>query len=304
VKKNILLCGLGLLTLTSFVAGQKPNASAGSIDFITAVSSRFVDARSVAIWLPRDYSPHKKYKVIYLQDGQNLFDSSTTWNHQEWGVDEHLQQLIDNKQIEPCIAVGIWNNGSKRHIEYFPQKPFESLDLQFQDSLIHQTKRNAETPMFAGEIVSDNYLLFLTKELIPYVEQHYSVSHKAKDRMIAGASMGGLISWYAALEYPGIFGNAACFSTHWPGIWPTDDPKKKIFQAFFNYAQSHPAKKTHWYFDHGTTGLDQYYDTYQKAMDAFYMKNPHFKSQVFEGFDHSEMSWSHHFEQAIIHLWK
>jgi enterochelin esterase-like enzyme len=304
VKKNILLCGLGLLTLTSFVAGQKPNASVGSIDFIPALSSRFVDARSIAIWLPRGYSPHKKYKVIYLQDGQNLFDSSTTWNHQEWGVDEHLQQLIDSKQIEPCIAVGIWNNGSKRHIEYFPQKPFESLDHQFQDSLIHQAKRNAETPMFAGEIISDNYLLFLTKELIPYVEQRYSVSHKAKDRIIAGASMGGLISWYAALKYPRIFGNAACFSTHWPGIWPADDPKKKIFQTFLNHAQSHPSKKTRWYFDHGTAGLDQYYDAYQKAMDAVYMKNPHFKSLVFEGFDHSEMAWSHHFEQAIIHLWK
>lgn len=300
----MLLIGLGLLTLTSYVTGQKPISSVGSIDFIPALSSRYVDARSIAIWLPSNYSTLQKYKVIYMQDGQNLFDSSITWNHQEWHIDEHLQQLIDNKQIEPCIAVGIWNNGSKRHIEYFPQKPFKSLDLLFQDSLIYKTKRNPETPMFAGEIISDNYLLFLTKELIPYVEEHYNVSRKAKDRLIAGASMGGLISWYAALEYPRIFGNAACFSTHWPGIWPADDPKQKIFQAFLSYANSHRAKKTHWYFDHGTNGLDQYYDPYQKAIDDVYMKNPNFKSLVFEGFDHSEMAWSHHFQQAIIHLWK
>ncbi len=300
----MLLIGLGLLTLTSYVTGQKPISSVGSIDFIPALSSRYVDARSIAIWLPSNYSTLQKYKVIYMQDGQNLFDSSITWNHQEWHIDEHLQQLIDNKQIEPCIAVGIWNNGSKRHVEYFPQKPFKSLDPLFQDSLIYKTKRNPETPMFAGEIISDNYLLFLTKELIPYVEEHYNVSRKAKDRLIAGASMGGLISWYAALEYPRIFGNAACFSTHWPGIWPADDPKKKIFQAFLSYANSHRSKKTHWYFDHGTNGLDLYYDPYQKAIDNVYMKNPKFKSLVFEGFDHSEMAWSHHFQQAIIHLWK
>jgi enterochelin esterase-like enzyme len=300
----MLLIGLGLLTLTSYVTGQKPNSSVGSLDFIPALSSRYVDARSIAIWLPSNYSTLQKYKVIYMQDGQNLFDSSITWNHQEWHIDEHLQQLIDNKQIEPCIAVGIWNNGSKRHVEYFPQKPFKSLDPLFQDSLIYKTKRNPETPMFAGEIISDNYLLFLTKELIPYVEEHYNVSRKAKDRLIAGASMGGLISWYAALEYPRIFGNAACFSTHWPGIWPADDPKKKIFQAFLSYANSHRSKKTHWYFDHGTNGLDQYYDPYQKAIDNVYMKNPKFKSLVFEGFDHSEMAWSNHFQQAIIHLWK
>jgi enterochelin esterase-like enzyme len=304
VKKHIFLFGLGLQTLTSFVVGQKPNASVGTIDFIPAFSSHYVDARSIAIWLPRDYSPHKKHKVIYLHDGQNLFDANITWNQQEWNIDEHLQQLIDNHQIEPCIAVGIWNNGAKRHVEYFPQKPFESLEKQYQDSLIQEAKRNPETPMFAGKINSDAYLLFIAKELIPYVQNHYSVSRKAKDCIIAGASMGGLISWYAALEYPKHFGNAACFSTHWPGIWPQDDPHQKIFRSFLRYAKIKKSKKTHWYFDHGTEGLDQFYDTYQKTIDALYADHPYFKSQVFQGFDHSEKAWSHHFEQAIIHLWK
>jgi enterochelin esterase-like enzyme len=242
--------------------------------------------------------------VIYLHDGQNLFDANITWNKQEWSVDEHLQNLIDQKQIEPCIAVGIWNNGAKRHVEYFPQKPFESLDQDFQDSLIQETKRNPETPMFAGKIYSDSYLLFITKELIPYIRVHYNASEKAKDCIIAGASMGGLISWYAALEYPNLFGNAACFSTHWPGIWPQDDPKRKIFTTFLIYAKQKTSNKTHWYFDHGTEGLDQYYETYQKEINALFSENTHFKSLIFDGFDHSEKAWSHHFEQAIIHLWK
>ena len=304
MKKHIFLFGLGLHTLTYLVVGQKPTASVGTIDFIPAFSSHYVDARSIAIWLPRDYSPHRKYKVIYLHDGQNLFDANITWNKQEWSVDEHLQNLIDQKQIEPCIAVGIWNNGAKRHVEYFPQKPFESLDQDFQDSLIQETKRNPETPMFAGKIYSDSYLLFITKELIPYIRVHYNASEKAKDCIIAGASMGGLISWYAALEYPSHFGNAACFSTHWPGIWPQDDPKRKIFTTFLNYAKQKTSNKTHWYFDHGTEGLDQYYETYQKEIDALFSENAHFKSLIFDGFDHSEKAWSHHFEQAIIHLWK
>lgn len=304
MKKLVLLMGLGLNTLTHLALCQKPESSVGQIDFIPAFSSEYVDSRSVAVWLPNGYSQDKKYKVVYLHDGQNLFDANITWNHQEWNIDEHLQHLIDNHQIEPCIAVGIWNNGSKRHIEYFPQKPFEMLEASFRDSLLTTTKRNEETPMFAGAIISDNYLLFLTKELIPYIEKNYSVGHKAQDRLIAGASMGGLISWYAVLEYPHVFDHAACFSTHWPGIWPKDDPEQKLFHAFHQYAQFKKKRNTHWYFDHGTEGLDQYYGPYQEKMNGVYAKNKHFKSRVHQGFDHSENSWSHHFEEAIIHLWK
>lgn len=304
MKNFILVMGLGLGTLARAGLCQKPESSVGQINFIQAFSSKYVDTRSVAVWLPNGYTEQKKYKVIYLHDGQNLFDANITWNHQEWNIDEHLQKLIDNHEIEPCIAVGIWNNGSKRHIEYFPQKPFETLEITFRDSLIKATKRNEDTPMFAGEIVSDHYLLFLTKELIPYIEKHFSVGRRSKDRLIAGASMGGLISWYAALEYPHVFGRAACFSTHWTGIWPKDDPQQILFKTFLDYASKKNNLNTHWYFDRGTEGLDQYYGPCQEKINVLYAKNKHFKSIVHEGFDHSEKSWSHHFEEAIIHLWK
>jgi enterochelin esterase-like enzyme len=303
VKKYMFLLGLGWMICTQNAKAQKPTPSVGRIDFIEKFPSQHVDARSFAVWLPRDYSPNKKYNVIYLHDGQNLFDSTITWNQQEWHIDEHLQKLIDSKKIKPCIAVGIWNNGEKRHVEYFPQKPFENLDSLFQDSLLH-VNRNPNTPMFAGKVISDQYLLFLTCELVPYIQSIYPIRKQAKHCTIAGASMGGLISWYAALEYPQTFGNAACFSTHWPGIWPADDQKKKIFQAFLNYAQSHPSKKTHWYFDHGTEGLDQFYAPYQKDMDAIYSSGRHFSSIEYGGFDHSEKAWSHHFENALLQLWK
>jgi len=68
-----------------------------------------------------------------MHDGQMLFDSTLTWNKQEWGVDETLSQLMREKKIKDCIVVGIWNGGRSRHAEYFPQKPFESLSKTQQE---------------------------------------------------------------------------------------------------------------------------------------------------------------------------
>lgn len=167
--------------------------------------SSHVTNRDVDVWLPKNYDPTKKYAVLYMHDGQMLFDSTITWNKQEWGVDETMTQLLDSNKIRPCIVVGISNSGAERHSDYFPQKPFESLTTDFRDSLVQEVQKSQSQPLFATKVQSDDYLKFIVSELKPFIDSTYSTLTKPSDTFIAGSSMGGLISMYAICEYPKIF---------------------------------------------------------------------------------------------------
>ena len=112
----------------------------GTIERIDSFNSKFVRSRNIDVWLPKDYNSNEQYAVLYMHDGQMLYDSTTTWNKQEWGVDEVMTSLIDQGKIRKTIVVGIWNT-TDRHAEYFPQKPFESLTKEFRDSMILLAKQ-------------------------------------------------------------------------------------------------------------------------------------------------------------------
>ncbi len=160
--------------------------------------------RRIWIYLPQSYlSSKKKYPVIYMQDGQNLFDKSTS-GFGEWGVDEVLDSLQKTK-TKDFIVIGIEHGGDERLSEY---NPFEtSWHLK-------------------GE--GDDYLNFLVNELMPFVNKHYRISTQKKNTTIAGSSMGALISLYAILKYPDIFGKAGIFS---PALWIAPDMYKAAEKA-------------------------------------------------------------------------
>lgn len=258
--------------------------------------SRFVKARNVDIWLPPGYTTDKRYPVLYMQDGQMLFDSATTWNKQEWKVDENLTEMIRTGKCPPLIVVGIWNIPGQRHADYFPQKPFESLSLYQQDSL-YGVNRPGGQSVFNGEKVhSDDYLRFLVKELKPFVDSVYPTKPERVNTLVAGSSMGGLISLYAICEYPDVFGGAACLSTHWPGVFSMDN--NPIPGAFFQYLRQRlPEPGTHRiYFDYGDQTLDALYPPLQREVDqimrekGFTEKN--WMTLFFKGADHSEKAWA------------
>ena len=96
------------------------NLASGSVERYPEFNSDYVSDRNIDIWLPEDFSRNEEYSVIYMHDGQMLFDSTKTWNKQEWGVDETVGRLMREGQIEKCIIVGIWNSGQGRHSDYFP----------------------------------------------------------------------------------------------------------------------------------------------------------------------------------------
>lgn len=287
------------------VHAQSPTLASGSIKRFENLNSKFVKPRTVDVWLPEDYTSTKKYAVLYMHDGQMLFDSTTTWNKQEWGVDETVGDLLKTKKIKECIVVGIWNTNI-RHSEYFPQKPFESLPENYRDSLLAYAKRNPETSLFSAPVQSDQYLKFLVTELKPFIDSAFSTKPDQKNTCIAGSSMGGLISLYALCEYPDIFGGAACLSTHWPGIFTVENnPIPRAFQVYLKATLPNP--KTHkLYFDYGTETLDALYEPLQLKVDEV-MKQKHYTHKTwvtkkFAGVDHSEKAWRERLEIPVTFL--
>jgi len=273
---------------------QEAKVTSGKLQRLADFKSKYVDARNVDVWLPDGYSANEKYAVVYMHDGQALFDASITWNKQAWEADAVGGKLIAEGKVQKFIIVGIWNNGLKRHSEYFPQKAFNKLTNEQQEfvskSLLSEGKTNEPFKPY-----SDNYLQFIVTELKPYIDKTFSTKTDAAHTFIAGSSMGGLISMYAICEYPKVFGGAACLSTHWTGIFKADN--NPVPAVFFDYLRSHlPDPKNHKiYFDHGDQTLDALYPQFQKQADSimtekgFTSKN--WMTRFFPGENHSEEAW-------------
>jgi len=274
-----------------------PKVNGGRLIRFKNFKSGYVQPRNVDVWLPENYDASKKYAVLYMHDGQMLFDSTTTWNKQEWQVDEIFTRLLGKKAIKDCIVVGIWNNGEYRHAEYFPQKAIDYLSPMLKDTVIGQYLK--------GKPQADNYLNFLTKELKPFVDSVFATMPDQENTFIAGSSMGGLISMYAVCEYPEVFGGAACLSTHWTGIF---NRNQEIPDAFFQYLKSSlPSPQKHkFYFDYGSEGLDSMYKPSQKKVDAVLLSSGYssrsLMTREFKGADHSERSWSKRLDIPVVFL--
>jgi enterochelin esterase-like enzyme len=217
IQTLILILALLGLSFQGIAQQPIPQVASGRIERIQHFRSQYVALRHIDVWLPEGYSDTVKYAVLYMHDGQMLFDSAITWNRQAWNVDDVATELFASGQVKKFIVVGIWNSGPTRHAEYFPQKPFERLSQTEKDSVNAQLQRAGRTQE-AFNPTSDNYLRFIVHELKPYIDTNFSVHTDRENTFMAGSSMGGLISLYALLEYPKVFGGVACLSTHWASL--------------------------------------------------------------------------------------
>lgn len=292
---NILL---SVITWTLFsplpITAQMPEVKEGQLVRFEGFESRYVSARNVDVWFPVGYNDSIKYAVLYMHDGQMLYDAQTTWNGQSWDVDDVASQLQHNGQCRPFIVVGVWNGGEDRHADYFPQKPFEALNQQGKDFVSTQL-RDAGRIQGNFQPQSDAYLKFLVEELKPYIDEHFSVHTGRTHTFIAGSSMGGLISMYALCEYPEVFGGAACLSTHWPGVFTLDNnPVPKAFIQYLKKKLPNPGQHRI-YFDCGDQTLDAMYPEIQRKVDRVLAKRGYSASnwmtRYFPGEDHSENAW-------------
>lgn len=237
--------------------------------------SDFTERRNVDVWLPFDYSKDKKYSVVYMHDGQNLFDPKEAFNNVDWGVDETMQRLLTEGKIRDSIVVGIWNTANRLK-EFSPEKAFNENNAD---------PKKYKMPPGTG---SDNYLKFIVSELKPFIDKNYSTISDRDNTFIIGSSMGALMSLYAISEYPEIFGGAACMSSHFSlgdGV-------------MIDYMEKHlPSAKNHIiYFDYGTLDLDQEYGKYQERADKIMKKNGYvdkknWRTMNFQGDGHNEYYW-------------
>jgi predicted alpha/beta superfamily hydrolase len=293
---------LGLLALSAVAAADpavrapapvqvKGPGVTGTVSRYPSLHSTHVAPRNVDVWLPPSYGkdPAQRYPVLYMHDGQNLFDPATSYGNVDWAVDEAMTDLIARGAVREAIVVGIWNTPARRE-EYMPQRAVRGK--------VHFNVPGADD-LKPEDIISDRYLAFLVEELKPFIDATYRTLPDRADTSVMGSSMGGLISQYAMSRHPGVFGGAGCVSTHWPagdGITLDD------------FAAHLPDPATHRYwFDYGTQTLDAEYEPYQERADeilreAGYVEGQNWITRKFEGAEHSEKAWRLRVDQPLVFL--
>jgi alpha-glucosidase len=228
--------------------------------------------RRIWIYLPPDYDKSKKsYPVIYMHDAQNLFDEATSYNG-EWQVDETLNKLFKERDFG-LIVVGIDNGGPKRMDEYSPW----------------------ENDKYKGGGQGDAYLDFIVKTLKPYVDKSYRTLFDNPNTAIMGSSLGGLISHYGALRYPGTFGLAGVFS-----------PAFGFSEMSYDFS-SNPSdiKGVRIYFlagDKESPTMVSNMNNMISLMKSNGFTEKNIMSKVVPGGEHNEKLWRENFEEAIIWL--
>jgi predicted alpha/beta superfamily hydrolase len=305
--KRILLVIINCIILLSLYAQDTlPKVTSGKVERISNFKSGFITPRHIDIWLPPGYPDSGKYEVLYMHDGQMLYDSANTWNKQAWEIDKVATKLMQSGRVKNFIVVGIWNGGQTRHSDYFPQKPFELL--------LNNTERDTITSQLqsAGRITtvfkpeSDNYLKFIVNELKPMIDKSYAVYTKPEHTFIAGSSMGGLISLYAVCEYPEVFGGAACLSTHWPGTFNVLNNPFPLAMQLYLTTQLPDSKDHRIYFDFGNQTLDALYPPLQKNVDdimrAMKYNQTNWITYFDEGAEHSERAWRNRLHLPLLFL--
>ncbi len=282
---KVILITIVLLSLSA--CGRKPSApsvSSGKLDSYPSFPSSYVSPRAIRVWTPSSYDPSVKYDVLYMHDGQMLFDSLFSWNHQEWGVDEALDSLMALGKVRPCIVVGI-DNTKERLPEYCPDD-------------VEQLLPSGMTPYKGLPSKGNAYLKFIVEELKPFVDSTYSTDPSREHTFMMGSSCGGLISSYALCKYPDVFGGVACLSTHCTLAYP--DVKSKdatVGDAYREYLRTHlpPANTAKLYMDNGDGTLDGSYVKPQNAINEAILSmgwdGEHFMAKYYPGHSHCEDDW-------------
>jgi predicted alpha/beta superfamily hydrolase len=282
----------------------QPIVAAGS-DLIRfeQMASAFIEPRTVHVWLPPSYHVStRRFPVIYMHDGQNLFTPAYAFGGQAWEVDAALTSRTRPDASGSAIVVGIWNT-PKRRSDYAPN----AIENFLQPPLQQRIEREN-----GGPSAGDAYLKFIVEELKPLIDKSFRTLKSAEATSIVGASRGGMISLYGLCEYPHIFGSAGCLSTHWlllsaPNA--TTNPNLEteaitdVMVAYLRTKLPEPGTHKIW-MDHGTLNLDSYYAPYQARVDAAFetvgwQKVHDYYSRVYAGGDHNEAAWRARFPEVL-----
>ncbi len=228
--------------------------------------------RNVVVWLPPGYSSplkaEQRYPVLYMHDGQNVFDPGTAFMGREWHADEVATDLIRKGVIPPIIIVGVWNS-PERVADYTPD-----VDVQ-------EVRGDNKPQGRGGE--GARYLQWLATELKPFIDSQYRTKPGRESTAIMGSSLGGIISLAAAEQHASTFGRVAVVS---PSLWWN---KGSVIDRWSARA---PAVDRLWVDmgDRERAGLCDALRRFEKAVQPAYGRNLHV--EVIPGGTHDEPSWS------------
>lgn len=272
--KNIFVV---FILFSSFAFSQERKSTKAEnvtiLELEFAIKEISTTPHKIRVYLPPNYIESKKsYPVIYMHDGQNLFDDATSYIG-EWGVDETLNALFE-KTGKGFIVVGIDNGGEARIAEYTPW---------------------AHTKYGGGK--GDFYIDFLVKTVKPMIDRKFRTKTKAKHTAIIGSSLGGLISYYGGLKHPEIFGKIGALST---SFWFSD--KVNDFTI-----QNAKQKSTRMYMLAGGNESesmvpDQEHSEKLLLENGFKAKN--LQTKIVPDGTHSESFWKAEFEEVVRWLFK
>lgn len=294
IDRRRLIAASGAAALLALFPNKALAQDQGRFVDLGALQSKHIAPTKVVIWLPPGYDASKqRYGVVYMHDGQNLFDPKRSNFNKVWAADKSALRLIAAGTVKPFIIVGIDQPGEDRGRQYLPRVIADLLSPAVRDKL---ASRGNGKP-----IISDEYLKFIVSELKPKIDREFRTKADRTNTSIAGSSMGGLISLYAITRYRKVFGTAGAVSTHLPLGNPnwSDEESKDIFSAWRGYVNQElgkPKGRRIW-FDHGTETLDAFYQPYQEILDAALVANGwregrDFSSRVYKGTAHEENAWA------------
>ncbi len=290
---TLIMCSLAVMAQETV-----PQVSTGRLEFYPEFQSKHITPRNVTVWLPEGYQVGEPCDVLYMHDGQMLFDATTTWNHQEWQVDEVMGRLIAEGKVRRCIVVGV-DNTRNRLNDYFPSRCYEKVP--------EGEREGVDVSQYKG----DEYLRFLVEEVKPFIDNRYKPLTTREHTFVMGSSMGGLISLYALCNYPEVFGGAACMSTHLSMNFFDPKFKSELWaEGLRDYVKEHlpSANSALLYMDGGTVELDDTYRPYQNKLNAVISglgwDSAHFVYYLFEGHKHMETYWAERLDQPFVFLLK
>jgi predicted alpha/beta superfamily hydrolase len=267
--------------VSGFIRGE---SATGDLRLHEFRSRTFRNTRFLRVWLPPEYdnpvNASRRYPVLYLNDGQNLFESMTAFGGVEWQVDETADRLIREDVVPPMIIVGIDNTGKSRFREYMPHRSYSPMMLRVQGT---------------------RYPNFLFKEVMPFVARNYRVAAGAENTGLGGSSLGALISLYTAFVRPDAIGHLMLES---PSLWASNRQLIKDARSI-----------QHWpervYLATGTAEAGRE-DRNRSMVDDVRelagivqragLDDKRFKLVIEEGASHHESAWARRFPEALKFL--
>jgi predicted alpha/beta superfamily hydrolase len=262
-----------------YIADWRGSGVLGRLVYWTDFRSAILGpTRHVEIWLPPGYdsATTTRYPVLYMSDGQNLFDPRIANTGTDWGVDESVVRLVQRGVMPPIIVVGVWST-AQRGPEYSPWHD------------------------------GPKYARFLIEELMPRVNREFRTLTGPQNTAVMGSSMGGLLSYYLVSHHPETFGACGCVSTHFPiseavvanvfpGLAASAHPDTTPYIVRDIAAGFRVPRGTRYMFDFGSLGLDSAYVPTHEIVRQWMLRQGlvegrDFVIRRYEGATHNEASW-------------